>query len=277
MIIFHNDRTLPIILKTKDMELIQEVFGMFPRAFIQAFFSNFTLVAVVYFVVWKLLKKRLQNWRIQIKERVDAAQIKSELINAVFTLAVGAIFASIIFYLSTKGYTKIYTNYSDHSPFFAFGGFFIFLLVDDAWFYWCHRLLHHPKVFRYVHAVHHESIDVNPFTSLSFHWFEPFLLTFWIFPVSIFIPMYAPAIAAVQLWGLLENVKSHVGYEFYPAWWHKSILRFMTSSTHHNMHHNKFKGNYGIHFRIWDRLFGTEFKNYEEEYNNIQERKKMIK
>jgi Delta7-sterol 5-desaturase len=52
-------------------------------------------------------------------------------------------------------------------------------------------------------------------------------------------------------------------------------LKFMTSSTHHNMHHSKFNGNYGIHFRIWDRLFGTEFKDYETEYDKIQERKKI--
>jgi sterol desaturase/sphingolipid hydroxylase (fatty acid hydroxylase superfamily) len=47
----------------------------------------------------------------------------------------------------------------------------------------------------------------------------------------------------------------------------------MTSSTHHNMHHSKFNGNYGVHFRIWDRLLGTEFKDYESEYARIQERK----
>jgi hypothetical protein len=40
------------------------------------------------------------------------------------------------------------------------------------------------------------------------------------------------------------------------------------------MHHSKFNGNYGVHFRIWDRLLGTEFKDYETEYDKIQERKK---
>ncbi len=50
----------------------------------------------------------------------------------------------------------------------------------------------------------------------------------------------------------------------------------MTSSTHHNMHHHKFNGNYGIHFRFWDKLFGTEFKDYETEYDIIQARKQGI-
>jgi sterol desaturase/sphingolipid hydroxylase (fatty acid hydroxylase superfamily) len=40
------------------------------------------------------------------------------------------------------------------------------------------------------------------------------------------------------------------------------------------MHHSKFNGNYGVHFRIWDRLLGTEFKDYEKTFDEIQERKK---
>jgi lathosterol oxidase len=77
----------------------------------------------------------------------------------------------------------------------------------------------------------------------------------------------------VQIWGLLDNIKAHLGYEFYPINLNKSWFRFLTSSTHHNMHHSKFNGNYGVHFRIWDRLLGTEFKDYESEYDRIQERK----
>ena len=229
---------------------------------------------LVYLLVWKKFKQSLRHWRIQLKERVDAPQIKRELKNALFTLAVGAFFSSIVIYLSTQGYTKIYLNFSDHHPFFGIFGFFILLVIDDTWFYWCHRLLHHPKIFKYVHLEHHKSVDVNPFTSLSFHFLEPFILSLWIFPVAFFLPTYAPVLGLVQVWGLLDNMKSHLGYEFYPSWWNRSWLRFLTSSTHHNMHHSKFNGNYGVHFRLWDKLLGTEFKEYEAVYDEVQHRKK---
>lgn len=256
------------------MEAIKAILMNLPMGLISGLLLNGTIMTLAYFIFWKALKKRLQNWRIQLKERVDAKQIKRELKNAVFTLFIGATFSSIIIYFSTLGYTKIYTNFSDHHPFFAIFGFFILLLIDDAWFYWCHRLLHHPKIFRFVHAEHHKSIDVNPFTSMSFHFLEALLLTLWILPASFILPIYAPVLLLVQIWGLFDNVKAHLGYEFYPAWFHKSWLRFLTSSTHHNMHHSKFTGNYGVHFRIWDRLMGTEFKDYESTYEEIQERKK---
>ena len=108
---------------------------------------------------------------------------------------------------------------------------------------------------------------------MSFHFLEALLLSFWVLPVSFVFPIYAPVILALQNWGILDNIKAHLGYELYPACWNQSVLRFMTSSTHHNMHHSKFKGNYGLHFRFWDRLMGTEFIEYETEYDKIQERK----
>lgn len=79
----------------------------------------------------------------------------------------------------------------------------------------------------------------------------------------------------VQVWGLLDNIKAHLGFELYPAKLNKSWFRFLTSSTHHNMHHRKFDGNNSVHFRFWDKLMGTEFKDYESEYDKIQVRKKL--
>jgi sterol desaturase/sphingolipid hydroxylase (fatty acid hydroxylase superfamily) len=255
------------------MEALQEILKQIPTA-VGQFLINYGIIAIVYVLVWKLFKKRFQNWRIQLKERVDSKQIKSELINSLFTLMVSTLFVLVIYLLKTMGYTKIYTNINEYPKFFAYGGVFIFLILDDTWFYWMHRILHHPRIFKYIHRTHHKSIDVNPFTSLSFHWAETLLLTSWIVPVSMVFPIYLPAFGILQIWGLVDNIKSHLGYEFFPSWWNKSLGKLMTSSTHHNMHHSKFNGNYGVHFRIWDKLLGTEFNDYEKTFDEIQERKK---
>ena len=29
-------------------------------------------------------------------------------------------------------------------------------VLFDTWFYWCHRALHHPSIYRFVHKQHHE-------------------------------------------------------------------------------------------------------------------------
>jgi sterol desaturase/sphingolipid hydroxylase (fatty acid hydroxylase superfamily) len=255
------------------MEGLKEILDQLPIALGQSL-MNYAIIAIIYVVVWKIFKQRLLNWRIQLKERVNSKQIKSELINSIFTLLVSTLLVVVIYLLKSLGYTKIYTDINEYPRFFAFSGFFIFLLVDDTWFYWMHRLLHHPRIFKYIHKVHHKSIDVNPFTSVSFHWAETLLLTIWIVPASMLFPVYVPAFGILQVWGFVDNIKSHLGYEFFPSWWNKTFGKLMTSSTHHNMHHSKFNGNYGVHFRIWDRLLGTEFKDYEKTFDEIQERKK---
>lgn len=253
-----------------------EILSQFLESYARALIMNGFFITLFYFIFWKLFKNKFKNYRIQIKERVDSKQLKREIINAFGVLFVGVFFSVIVYYLSTKGYTKIYTNYSDHSPFYVFAGFFILLIIDDTWFYWMHRLIHHPKIYKYIHAVHHKSIDINPFSSISFHALEPFLLTSWIFPVAFFIPTYAPVLGILQLYALLHNIKTHLGYEFYPSNFNKGWLKFLTASTHHNMHHSKFNGNYGIHFRFWDRLCDTEFSNYETEFSTIKNRNNNI-
>lgn len=261
-------------LESDKMEAMRQILSNFPQGYVAGLVLNGTFITIAYFLIWKRFGQRLSNWRIQFTQRADATQIKAELKNGVLVLAVGALFSSLVIYLITQGYTKIYTDFSQHSPFVAIGGFFLIWLIDDAWFYWCHRLMHHPSVYRYVHAVHHQSVDVTPYSSMSFHVLEAATLTLWILPVSFVLPIYAPFLGVMQLIGLFNNVKSHLGYELYPASISRSWLRFLVPSTHHNMHHTHFNGNYGLHFRFWDKVCGTEFSNYEVVFEQIQTRKK---
>jgi sterol desaturase/sphingolipid hydroxylase (fatty acid hydroxylase superfamily) len=57
---------------------------------------------------------------------------------------------------------------------------------------------------------------------------------------------------------LLFNVYGHLGYELFSRkTYEHPIGRWLNSSVHHNLHHEKFTGNYGLYFTIWDRLCGT--------------------
>jgi hypothetical protein len=35
------------------------------------------------------------------------------------------------------------------------------------------------------------------------------------------------------------------------------------SVTHHAQHHEKFRANFGLYFNVWDRLMGTNHRDYE--------------
>lgn len=57
------------------MEIVRQLLINIPQSFISALMLNGTFILLAYFLVWKKFKKRLQNWRIQLKERTDTKQI----------------------------------------------------------------------------------------------------------------------------------------------------------------------------------------------------------
>ncbi len=236
----------------------------FITSFIGQAVGYFGVVGLFFFVVWKLGARVFRGARIQAVQRVNGKQIGHEVKHTIATLFIGALNVLVLIALYKNGHTKLTEDANDW-PFYKLAAMTVFLIVfNDAWFYGWHRLLHTPRLFRLVHAVHHKSVDVNPFSSYSFHVLEGFLLGAWVIPFVMLVPMYLPLFGVVQVIGLANNVNSHLGYEFYPRWLVKvPILKYLSSSTYHNLHHTKFNGNYGLFFRVWDRVCGTELPDYE--------------
>ncbi len=81
---------------------------------------------------------------------------------------------------------------------------------------------------------------------------------------------------ALWTWQIIQitlNVVGHLGYELYPSGFNKHwFFRFKTVGTHHNMHHEKVHGNYGLYFIWWDIFFKTEFENYESTFEGIHQK-----
>jgi sterol desaturase/sphingolipid hydroxylase (fatty acid hydroxylase superfamily) len=240
---------------------------MFLQAFLTQAAGYFAVVGFVFLVVWKWGEARFRGARIPVKKRLNRQQLVFEMKNTLMTLAVGTANAVFISLLYANGATKLTVDTSElgwPTIVFSFVGFMLF---NDAWFYGWHRLMHHPRLFRYVHAVHHKSVDVNPFSSYSFHPAEALLLGSVVLPVVLLVPIYLPMLGVAQAVGLANNVMSHLGYEFLPRWFIKvPPFRWMNTATFHSLHHTRLNGNYSLLFRFWDRLFGTEVPGYEQAF-----------
>lgn len=237
---------------------------MFVQGFIAQAVSYFAIVGLVFLLVWKWGEERFKGARIQARRRVDGKQIAFEVKNTLWVFLVTSPATLAISLLYASGGTKLTTDASTIGWPTIVATMVGMLVFNDAWFYAWHRLLHHPKLFRHVHAVHHRSVDVNPFSSYSFHWFEGLVLGAWILPMALVVPIYLPMLGVLHGIGLANNVMSHLGYEFLPRWLLRvPLLRWINTSTFHNLHHTSYRGNYGLMFRFWDRAFGTELTNYE--------------
>jgi lathosterol oxidase len=71
------------------------------------------------------------------------------------------------------------------------------------------------------------------------------------------------------------NVYGHLGYELFSPKFHKTKFgRWVSTGTAHNMHHQFFKGNYGLYFLFWDRWMGTLRPEYDEKFGIVMDKNK---
>jgi sterol desaturase/sphingolipid hydroxylase (fatty acid hydroxylase superfamily) len=240
---------------------------MFAQAFVGQAAGYFAVVGLLYAIFWRWGRARFRKHRIPQKPRLDGAQLRREVTYTLGTLLVGAGNAALVSWLFASGHTALTMDGEGWGPLRAVATLAALLVVNEVWFYTWHRLLHHPRLFRFIHAVHHKSVDVNPFSSYAFHPLEGLLLGVWIIPCALFVPLYVPLLGVLQGLGLANNVLSHLGYELYPrALLRVPVLRWLNTSTFHSLHHTRLRGNYGLMSRVLDRWLGTELPDYEAQF-----------
>lgn len=257
-------------------------FNTFLENIIAKFGENFLWYAgfaFPFFVTfWIIGKNYFKKIRIQETERASLHHFKHDLSFSVSTFLIFAIMDVCLLYLESKGYTLIYFDMADYGFLWLIVSFFIVLFIDDMFFYWSHRAMHHPRLYKFFHRVHHESTDPSPLTAFAFHPSEAVIEQLMHVVLPFLLPLNFGVIIAWQIFSMLNNVLAHLGYEIYPKGWVKlPLFQFKTASTHHNMHHQLFNGNYALYFTWWDKWMGTEFKDYENRHEQIFERKNIKK
>jgi Delta7-sterol 5-desaturase len=146
----------------------------------------------------------------------------------------------------------------------AFAGFFVW---SEVYFYYLHRLLHHPKLF-WIHRHHHQALLINPWTSLSFSVLERLLLLAGVVALpallSLLIPYPIEAYTAYFFFNYALNVVGHFNVEIMPVKFVQSTLgKFLFTPTYHTLHHMRYRGHYGLFTSVLDKWHGTYFSDYE--------------
>ncbi len=79
----------------------------------------------------------------------------------------------------------------------------------------------------------------------------------------ILVPTSWPVVGLFMLHQIARNTLGHSGYELFPAGRDgKPLLGWLTSVTHHDLHHEQAGWNYALYFTWWDRMMGTEHPEY---------------
>jgi len=224
-------------------------------------FVRYLVVSGLYHLVFfEFLKKAFQN-RFLHKKTVKKSQLQKEIF---WSFISGLIFAAtglLIYFMYTNGFTAIYTNFSTSSFLYIPLSIFIFLFIQDTYYYWFHRWMHLPKVYKYMHLIHHKSIHTSVLTSFSFHPLETIFQAAFLPIVIVILPMHTYAFLCVLLTMTISATINHAGVEIYPSGrFGKWFQKWFIGATHHDNHHIKFNYNYGLYFTFWDRLMKTEFE-----------------
>ena len=229
--------------------------------------TRYVVFAVaVWFALWVVLRGVLQARKIR-PDNPPVRQLLTEFAVSVRSMILFATASVGIALLERAGAYPFQAVVGSWGPLWFWVSLGITIVVHDAYFYWTHRLMHDPRLFRRLHLRHHRSNNPSPFTAYSFDLGEAALMVafFVVWPMIFPIPWIANGLFG--LYQIVRNTLLHCGYELRPArrdgrpW-----LDFLTTTTHHDLHHAQAGYNYAAWFTWWDRWMGTEHPGYHARY-----------
>ncbi|MDF3820619.1 sterol desaturase family protein [Leptospira sp. 96542] len=237
------------------------------------FLRYYPIAGLVFFIFYLWKKESFARFRIQkVYPKID--KVWKEIKQSAVTLIVFTLVASTSILLVKMKIlpTAIYFGpVTDTKGILMLVGSFVLITIwHETWFYWMHRFAHLKKVYPHVHVEHHQSVNPTPLAAYRFQATEAFLEAIYIIPFVTFIPIHFQVLIFHTFYAMVLNIWWHLGYEFFPKGWASHpITKWINTSTHHNLHHQKFLGNYSLYFNFWDRIMGTNFPYYESYYEQV--------
>ena len=142
--------------------------------------------------------------------------------------------------------------------------FALALLFGDLVFWFTHVVRHRVSFLWYFHAVHHSQRELNFFTEYRVHPVDDlFIYTIGFIPIFMVEHSFASIVAIVWIrhWHTRlyhSNIRSNFG-----------VLRYVlvtpqSHRVHHSIEPRHRDRNFGLTFSIWDHLFGTQYRGYDE-------------
>ena len=236
-------------------------------AMIASDFSRYIVAAgVTSAIVWGMRRSTLAGRKIQARE-ATAADRRREFLQSMQTIGVYMLVSLFVVWgidaVVLHRFAGSYGFWGDAALLAAV------IVAHDAYFYWVHRAMHHPRLFRFFHRAHHRSVTPTPWAAYSFAIPEAVVMI-------LFVPIWLFFVATpgwvMFLWinfQIVRNAMGHAGFELHPRWWLSTPLtRWINTTTHHDLHHSGgFNHNYGLYFTWWDKWMGTEHPHYVERFH----------
>lgn len=250
-----------------------------PEAFFLLTFLMFSVVMLRYFMIAGGFYLFFYIWRPEwfhqrkINQKPHPkGQFWYEFKYSTVTSIIFALLGALTVIAWQKGYTSIYLDVEEFGLLWLILSLPLAMLIHETYYYWLHRWMHNPAIYKSIHKVHHNSLITSPWTAFSFHPIEG-LLEGLILPIIVFvIPMHPYVIVTHLTLMTLTSAINHLDVEIYPKGTLKNAFgRLWIGASHHSLHHQKFNCNYGLYFTFWDKWMKTESPFFKSRFREKTE------
>jgi Delta7-sterol 5-desaturase len=224
--------------------------------------------ALLYGVFWIVLKKTLGHKKIQ-KVWPDRQDLFREIIISFYNIVTIGALSVLILLIASSEYSRLYPQFGQRGVLYEVFAFLAYAIALDSYYYWVHRLLHHPRFYRRIHLIHHLSKAPTPWATFAIAPLEQFIVAVFYMGIICLVPISIPMFTAFVLIGLIRQFIGHLGFEVFPRSCVDGWLGWSLTVTHHDMHHKHITCNYGLYFSFWDWLMGTNHADYKPTFSNL--------
>lgn len=228
---------------------------------------RYFLVSGIFFLVFFTGDPARKKFKKIDRRPYPAGQFRREIWRSTLSSFVFGISGALLAWMWQQGYARIYWNAGDHHWLWMPASLLIALFAQETYYYWLHRWMHIPAVFRVVHRWHHDSRIASPWTAFSFHPLEAVIQALFLPLILLVLPMQVWVLITLLVIMTISSVVNHLDWEIYPHWFGRNPLtRALIGATHHALHHKQYRYNYGLYFTWWDKWLKTESPSYEETF-----------
>ena len=240
---------------------------------------NLALAVLVYgawhmwLYVWRKQDTSFKYNRKWPDEKAESFTFNNQTYDNMFwTLASGVpiwtCYEVILLWAYANGYATIVSPVENPVGFGAL--FFLVPFVHEVGFYFAHRLLHWPPLYRIAHQLHHRNTNPGPWSGLSMH---PIEHVIYFSSILIFFLVPAHPIHMINLASRLgvAPAQGHTGFDRVVVGDEASMD---TSYYAHYLHHKYFEVNYADGMVPLDKWFGSFHDGTAEAHEAMKARRR---
>ncbi|MBD1999630.1 sterol desaturase family protein [Leptolyngbya sp. FACHB-541] len=207
------------------------------------------------------LQHRTPSWR----------SIQRDIQLSVLSAGVFALAAAFTLSAYSWGITRLYSHPQQYGLWYLGMSYVAVLVLQDTYFYFTHRLFHHPDLFPWLHQGHHRSHHPTPWTSFAFDPLEAVVQSLFLVGIIFVMPLHFVTLLAVLTTMTVWAALNHLGIDRLPASFpHHWFGRWFIGPAHHSIHHLKYTTHYGLYFTFWDILLRTADPSYRKKISDRQ-------